>query len=298
MDLVSFKLLSALTTFAVGWAGVALPWTLRSSDRLLSLGNMLSAGTMLGGGLLHLLPDAVETIAPAFDFPVGYLLFALGLLAPLVVETLVVDNGAAGKPTTESFELDDLRSGGSCSACESSSDDAMDSHAPHALHAPHAHGEELSRTFSKLPLSSAMVLLFALSFHSVLEGLAQGSAVDVQTGVVLLMVILLHKGLAAFALGCLFYDASLSRTASLGLGTLFAAATPAGTIAGMLLHREGDGLLPSCFVALAGGSFTFVALIEILPRELHGNRGGVAKTSKLTALALGFGAMALLAVWL
>ena len=255
---------------------------------------------MLGGGLLHLLPDAAETIAPVADFPVGYLLFALGLLLPLVVETLVVDGNAQQKRSAKRGEWLELETRSTradeSAASSATSDDALTDARAHDDR-DHDHGAALA----KLPLSSALVLLLALSFHSVLEGLAQGSATTVETGAMLLLIILLHKGLAAFALGCLFYDAHLTRASSLGLGGIFAAATPAGTLVGMLLPASPEGaesVLPACFVALAGGSFTFVALIEILPRELHGNRGGVTKSTKLAALGGGFGAMALLAFWL
>jgi hypothetical protein len=57
---------------------------------------------------------------------------------------------------------------------------------------------------------------------------------------------------------------------------------------------------------VAAGSFTFVALLEVLPRELHAPHGhahgharaagGVSRLSKLGMLALGFVAMAGLAV--
>ena len=59
------KLAIAAFTLVVAIVGVSLPWVLRREIsrvvRALSLGNMLSAGTMVGArGLLHLLPEAVE----------------------------------------------------------------------------------------------------------------------------------------------------------------------------------------------------------------------------------------------
>ena len=49
---------------------------------------MLSVGVMLGGGLLHLLPEAVEG-AKGEGFPFPYLAFSLGLLLPLCIEQLL-----------------------------------------------------------------------------------------------------------------------------------------------------------------------------------------------------------------
>ena len=91
--LLRFKLGSAALTLTVATLGVALPWIFHRvlserAFRLLSLGNMLSVGVMLGGGLLHLLPEAVEGAA-AEGYPVPYLAFSLGLLLPLCVEQLL-----------------------------------------------------------------------------------------------------------------------------------------------------------------------------------------------------------------
>ena len=79
------------------------------------------------------------------------------------------------------------------------------------------------------------------------------------------------------------------------LGLVFALATPLGVAAGVLLDLASgvEGGLTAYFVALAGGSFCFVALIEVLPRELANRRVGKAK--QLLALGVGFGAMAGLA---
>jgi hypothetical protein len=75
---------------------------------------------------------------------------------------------------------------------------------------------------------------------------------------------------------------------------------------GRLLH---DRYRYMTWQATAGGSFTYVALIEVLPRELqreHAPPGAAAQraaagasharhAAKLGMLALGFGAMAVLA---
>ena len=57
-------------------------------------------------------------------------------------------------------------------------------------------------------------------FHSVLEGLAQGAATTLETGTVLLIGILVHKSLAAFALGCLFIESEMPRRTQLLLRVL------------------------------------------------------------------------------
>ena len=186
MRLQSFKILSALLTLVIAWGGVLLPMALRGNETFLSLSRMLAVGVMLGGGLLHLLPDAAAEIADAFEFPVAYFLFSMGLILPLAVETLMLSPHANDHGMQVIIHAKDI------------SDDISGSE------------DSIGPARRELPLSTAMVLLVALSFHSVLEGLAQGTARTIETGMVLLLAIAAHKGLAAFALGCLFLDARLS----------------------------------------------------------------------------------------
>ena len=206
--LTRFKLVAALLVFIAGWGGVALPWALRrlqSGERYLSLANVLSAGVMLGGGLLHLLPDAAAEVSEAWhgEYPLGYLLFTLGLLLPLVVETLVdVDPGSSSTsaaaccnedewatPLQEQHAADASEVTLCCSSGCNVNGKALGEECD--AEAVGAEGLPISRP---VPLSSAMVLLGALSFHSVLEGLAQGTATSLETSAVLLSAILLHKG--------------------------------------------------------------------------------------------------------
>ena len=81
---------------------------------------------------------------------------------------------------------------------------------------PHDHHDVTDG--GRLPLSSAMVLLLALSFHSFLEGLGMGSAESHDQTLSLLLLIALHKGLAAFALGMSFFGAGLGGLGGSGGG--------------------------------------------------------------------------------
>ncbi|KAL1496214.1 hypothetical protein AB1Y20_016182 [Prymnesium parvum] len=246
---LAVKLFAAFVLFAAAYGGVVLPWRLDrpSSGAPLSLASALSAGVMLGAGLLHLLPDASASLPQ--DFPYANALFALGLLAPLALEQL-----AREEEPLSAAALSDERRG------------------------------------------APLLVLCALSFHSALEGLAQGAAPTLALSAELLLVLLLHKGLAAFALGCLFLNAGLSRRRAFALGAGFAAATPLGICAGLLLHAtlEGSAWVASA-VALAAGSFCYVALLEVLPAELSARRAPVK--ALLGMLALGFALMGLLALY-
>jgi zinc transporter ZupT len=210
----------------------------------------------------------------------------VGLVLPLAVEKLARPADSA----LDNKSLVRLRYSSAAKAREpESGSDSLSE--PEVDHRSHGHVDAL---LDQRRLGPVMVLLAALSFHSVLEGLAQGAATSLSMSATLLLVIMLHKGLAAFALGCLFIKAGLSRRRSSILGLGFAAATPLGIAAGVALHAglEGVAWVSYC-VALASGSFCYVALLEVMPAELDGGRA--TARAQLVALSLGFALMAALA---
>jgi zinc transporter 1/2/3 len=108
------------------------------------------------------------------------------------------------------------------------------------------------------------------------------------------------SGLAGFALGATLQQAGgLSPGARLGLGLGFAAATPLGVAIGAALgatlEAGVDGPVPAALTAVAAGSFCYVGLLEVLPRELA--KRGLPKGGQVASLLLGVGLMAAVAVW-
>ena len=98
MELTLFQILAAAVCLAVALVGLGLPALLRHSASALSIGNCLAAGCILGGGLLHLLPDAAESLADVGgEYPTGHLVFPLGLLLPIVIEQLAASYVASHK---------------------------------------------------------------------------------------------------------------------------------------------------------------------------------------------------------
>ncbi len=152
------------------------------------------------------------------------------------------------------------------------------------------HGE--SRT-------SALILLFVLSFHSILAGAAIGAEDSAANSIVLLLAVLAHKGSAAFALTTrILQDGGTARAVWPQL-LLFSAMTPLGILLGASLQEmlSGDGarLSEGIFDALAAATFVYVATLEVIGREF-GSENRAA--GKFPALIAGLGVMALVALWL
>ena len=83
--------------------------------------------------------------------------------------------------------------------------------------------------------TSAIVLILALGFHSVFEGVAFGLMTEFESAWQLALGVIIHKTAAAISLGGAFARTGYSLKAIVLLIALFSIMTPAGVIAGMLL---------------------------------------------------------------
>lgn len=100
-----FQILAALTIFATALIGGAL--ALRSGSHrdgvptlLARLGGPAAAGVFLGAGFIHMLGDASDTFAavmPGIDFPLAFLLAAVGFVVVLAIERVVFKAATAAE---------------------------------------------------------------------------------------------------------------------------------------------------------------------------------------------------------
>jgi zinc transporter 1/2/3 len=271
MHLTEAKLAYGLAIVIAALAGGWLP--LRTSGRAPSglafaRGNALAAGLLLGIGLVHMLPEADamwRAIVP--DYPVAFVLAAAAFLAILFVE--------------------------------------------HVLLPPHEHGvaEGIGHGRTELPdeLGAhlrtqhlyAYALLIALSFHSVIAGAALGMQQDNASALAIFLAIVAHKTTEGFALGVSLTRNRVERSAAIVLLALFAFATPAGILAGSLASDVLDIAaardLDAGFLALAAGTFIYIASLDIITEEFtHGGDRGAKWCLAVVGLVLS----SMLAAWL
>lgn len=140
---------------------------------------------------------------------------------------------------------------------------------------------------------SGMTLFIVLSLHSVLAGMALGIETHPFQAMALLIAILAHKGSAAFALGLRTSNRHYWRRL-----LSFSLMTPIGVGLGValssLLKEQGNLQFEAIFDAIAAGTFLYVALTEILPKELS----AASNVNKLITAALaGLLLMAVLALY-
>ncbi|GMF50261.1 unnamed protein product [Phytophthora fragariaefolia] len=323
MDPVTlFKLVSIAGIWLVGLAGGLAPALLASrhdESPTLRVLSAFSGGVFLAGGFFHLLHAAVENAAlrrwssmdgGRFAFPYAEMFSTLGFLGLLLLEQAAhaaVLDGASGYALAKAQDDDDddeLRGA-------TESDDTyvggleLDDERPGHSHAPAGH----ARKGDAGSLAVAMVLFVALSFHSVLEGLGIGAQTETAWGVFL--AIIMHKGLAAFALGSGLVQSAMPVGLVMLYMFVFSFMSIIGIVVGWIIAADSseDSAAAGICVALASGTFIYVAVMEVIPQEFprhsHGAGGehdaleqkSADTLKKSIALVAGYAIFGMLAKW-
>jgi zinc transporter ZupT len=141
----------------------------------------------------------------------------------------------------------------------------------------------------------SFVIFTSLSTHSILAGIGIGSQPDCAWDV--FFAILVHKSLAAFSLGVELSNRMLGRRVYLSFIISFAFMTPLGVLLGWglsAIFSGEDSAFSGICMALSGGTFLYISVMEVIPLELK-NRTNVGL--KMFGLTLGFVIVAILAVY-
>ena len=267
MSLPLYKLIFAAIVFATGGLGVSIPWILQTKaphERVRDLGNAFSAGVLGGAGLIHLLDAAVtgfRAAAPGLTFPLAFVLAGGGFQLILLIEEVIVSHPEES------------------------------GHSAHGALTRTDHGEGAGA----LPF----VLLLVLSIHSVIVGTALGAQHALGTAAIVFAAVMAHKATAGFALGVAYQRAGFTPRQTLPEAALFASMTPLGILIGTgissLTSSTGALWFESVFDSLGAGTFIYIATLDILRTEF--DRPG-DRWQKWLATTLGFGTMAIVAIWI
>ncbi len=282
MTILTIKIMAGLGILAIGVIGGLIPLSVAEREtrrRFFSLGNALAGGIFLGVGLMHLLPEANETLQGFYDYPLAALIAAMGMVLLLWVDRVLFEAVYSGAD---------------------------------------ASGQERPRRVPVYPL----VLLIALSIHSLVAGIALGLEPEVATSLLVMIGILLHKGSAAFAL---VVSAHVAGKTARELGRLlwvFVLMTPLGialgTLASGIFEGRAADLGAGVFNALAAGTFIYIAILDVIGAEMSTAKDRMARVAssaladeddmtvsakdrdrlpKFVLVVVGLGGMAILGLW-
>jgi zinc transporter 1/2/3 len=251
-----FKYVAAALVLFAGIGGTLFARQLvswKSSVVVTRFANAFAGGVFLGAGLIHMLPDAQVKFASVFAAMEYPHFMLVAGIAFLLV--LFIDKVAA---------------------------------LPHVSDA--SDGQDGGTTYPYL-------LAVLLSVHSAITGIALGLEQTLIGSIAILVAVLAHKSIAAMALGISIDREKVDPRRGRILRWIFYSATPSGIVLGTLWSGQLEGqtaaLAEGIFDALAGGSFLYISIVDILIEEFRPPNVGWLFLSA----AGGFAIMALLAIW-
>ncbi|CAL4058574.1 unnamed protein product [Meganyctiphanes norvegica] len=305
--------------------GILLPlfirkWILSTSRHEVARQKILSgclcfgAGVLLATVFLHLMPEAQIEIEKAIedgfmadtDFPVAYVIVCCGFFLVYLVEEVVhhfiphehsspnmfsdmsLDSVKDNNGNDNTAHTSELATGVDNSAFESNNNlirrkssffvDEIEDHRQGGL----MKGDSTS-------VMRAITIIVALSFHSLMEGLAIGLEEHSGDLWLLVGVVCAHKLVVGFSLGMELLQEGLKKTAFLASMITFSLSSPLGGTIGAIIIGTADKetaagvLIPTVLNALAGGCILFVTFCEVLERERSRPHGHLVRILSLMA---------------
>lgn len=266
--LVFYCVLILLGSLAGGW----IPLLVRLTHTRLQLAMSFVGGAMLGVGVLNLLPHAFYELEN-IQQTVGWLM--IGFLVMFFIERVF------------HFHHHDVPG-----------EDEHDHDCGHDHDRAHAgHGHEGSRP--KLGWGAALV---GLSLHSTLDGVALAASVAAESeagggtgwaGLVVFLVVFLHKPFDSMTLGTLMALDGRSSIAKHLVNSLFALAIPLGAILFQLGATTLGGIqhqFVGCALAFAAGTFLCISTSDLLPElQFHSHDKFKLSAALIVGLALAYG---------
>lgn len=246
MNSASFRLLEiAVCTLVAGvgsvWLAALLASRRKATVQVQSSGHYLlslAAGALLATAFLHLLPEAFESsISPSILF---------GVLLGGLVLFFLLDKAELWHHGHEHSGSDQLKSASG--------------------HASHAH-EQTDEHVGRRNRAGAWSALFGDSVHCFSDGLLIASAfvADSRLGLVAAVAVLVHEVPHHIGDLALIRQTSGSARAAAIKVALAGSVTTVGGLIGFVLVNQLNSWIPY-FLVLAGSSFVYVALADLIPQ--------------------------------
>ncbi|OQS07565.1 Zinc (Zn2)-Iron (Fe2) Permease (ZIP) Family [Thraustotheca clavata] len=303
LSLVGFKSVSACLIWMLAMGGGLFPiYCMQPGGLLNSCLNMLTGGVFLASSFVHLLPDAMRNVPLASlgckvddndltlkdkCFPFAFFFYGIGFLTILLLE--VVAHAVKDHLLRRSLSEELIPLTVNISNQRKRDQECRDAEVTHA------HMHDIMDRSDESKGIIAFAVFFALSFHSLMEGIGIGAAPEYAWNI--LLAIIAHKSLAGMALTMelLHHKVTVRRIVYSLL--VFACMSPIGVFTGYILagSNPSESVGSGICTALAGGTFLYVGAMEILPQELQ-NKSHLGL--KLACFVSAFILFSALALWI
>jgi zinc transporter 1/2/3 len=158
-------------------------------------------------------------------------------------------------------------------------------------------GMELSRHKRSSAPVIALVALFMLASHSLLEGAALGVADTITEVTVIFIAVAAHKWAASFSLAVKLNQSSLTLKQTVYWFALFVAMTPVGILLATFFatHGHNHSLTVPILNSLAAGTFIYIGTLHGLKRSVMIEH--CCNMKEFSWMVAGFAFIALISIW-
>ncbi|MCD7459930.1 hypothetical protein HAX54_042345 [Datura stramonium] len=283
--------------FATFLAGVS-PYFLKWNEEFLVIGTQFAGGVFLGTALMHFLSDSNETFGEltSKEYPFAFMLASAGYLLTMLADCLiwfVYAKQSNNNDVQLQGDTENRRSNGSVTQGQLQVCDRREDY------------------FSKAPIANAsslgdsILLILALCFHSVFEGIAIGVADSQADAWRALWTVSLHKIFAAIAMGLALLRMIPNRPllSCVTYAFAFAISSPIGVIFGIIIDATTQGVVADWIFAismgLACGVFIYVSINHLLSKGYKPQQVLLIDQPhfKFLAVLLGVGIIAVVMIW-
>jgi len=258
-----------------------------NSKVAVSVANAFSGGVFLSLAFGHLLPEAVEAFhGRNVPETLPYFLALTGYMMIFFVEKIAFDAHSL-------MGHDHGHHGHAHSHDHSHAPGTPESGVVH-LQAPSnkvmkGGAEVTAVTDASTSGRSSLVLLLALSVHSMFETMAMGLCDTTLEATLLAVSIGLHQPAESIALLVSFLKSGMPRRKVIGYLSLFSSIGALGFGIGMVVNEFAGKIVDAVLVALAAGTFIYVGATEVIAEEFEEKEN---KWKKFGALMTGIGLIA------
>lgn len=315
--LVLVKIWCLIIVFLGTFGGGISPYFFRWNESFLLLGSQFAAGVFLGTAWMHFLSDSAGTFGDLTvkTYPFAFMLCTAGYLFTMLADVIVVwvyekqDRPSihGAHPVERIADIGDTESGVPTHTGETPLN--IQEEVPQTPPQTDRQMNTMKGTslIKRTSLGDSLLLILALIFHSVFEGIAIGVAATKADAWRALWTVCLHKIFAAIAMGIALLRIIPKRPflSCAAYAFAFAISSPIGIGIGILIDATTQGRIADWIYAIsmgfACGVFVYVAINHLLLKGIIHNPQNRIRFDipfyKYLAVVIGAGLIAVVMIW-
>ncbi|KAI5674672.1 hypothetical protein M9H77_15036 [Catharanthus roseus] len=308
-SLILVKMWCLILVFVGTFVGGISPYFLKWNEGFLVIGTQFAGGVFLGTALMHFLSDSNETFGDLTnkEYPFAFMLASAGYLLTMFADCVIYyvygkqRNNGSSSTDAHDLELQGSTQNGKGNSNRTSSVSQFQGHENSDSH----HMMTKAPIVNVTSLGDSVLLIVALCFHSVFEGIAIGVAETKADAWRALWTVCLHKIFAAIAMGIALLRMLPDRPllSCVAYAFAFAISSPIGVAIGIIIDATTQGSVADWIYAismgLACGVFIYVSINHLLSKGYNPQKLVSVNEPhfKFLAVFLGIGVIAVVMIW-